>query len=61
MPQKPEEEVKAEEYKAAKAAAQPTKLRCTHGPNQRCPNCMDENDGLVSDRKHEPFDGYIKN
>ena len=42
------------------AASKPTtKPKCNHGPNQRCPNCLDEDAGMIADRKHDPFDGFV--
>ena len=56
------EEEKKEETKVepqVTSAPRPTKFRCTHASNVKCPNCMNEEEGLIQDRKHEPFDGFI--
>jgi hypothetical protein len=43
------------------ASVAPSKPKCHHGPNQKCPNCLDLEAGLVADRKHDPFDGFLAN
>ena len=49
-----------EEEAKEKQAKGSTRMKCTHGPNQRCPNCFDEDEGKIRDRKHEPFDMFVE-
>ena len=42
------------------AAGGKQKLKCTHSSNQKCPNCIGNDDeGMVQDRKHESFDSFL--